>query len=160
MYLRLKCTFAILPNTIVHWENNHASLGEAIYVQDASPVSYCTSVVPCVPKKECFFQLPGKNLSNGIDVKLVFMNNSADDAGSVLYGGAIDNCKLMEFNDLDSYNCGEVFDMLVQNNDSDYNSTLNISSDPLQICLFGNNFLDCNKWKPVNYNFPHTVYPG
>ena len=120
-------------------------LGGAIYVQDASPISYCTLVAPYVPKEECFFQLPGQNLSNGTDVQLVFKNNSSNDAGSVLYGGVIDNCKLIEFNGLESYNSGEVFDMLVHNNDNHYNSTSNISSDSLQICLCENNLLDCNK---------------
>ena len=49
-----------------------------------------------IPKEECFFQLqlPGHNLSNGINVQLVFKNNSADVAGSVLYDGAIDNCNI------------------------------------------------------------------
>ena len=97
----------------MYWENNHASLGGAIFVEDASPLSYCRSVAKLVPKEECFFQLPGQNLSNGIDVQLVFRNNSADVAGSVLYGGAIDNCKLTH--GLDSYNSGEVFDMIVHN---------------------------------------------
>ena len=39
-------------------------------------------------------QLPGQNLSSSIDVKFIFKNNSADVAESVLYGGAIDDCKL------------------------------------------------------------------
>ena len=86
----------------MYWENNHASLGGAICVDDVSPTaSYCTLLGPYGPKEECFFQLPGQNLSNGIDVQLVFKNNSADVAGSVLYGGAIDNCKLTH--GLDSY---------------------------------------------------------
>ena len=55
LYMGLKSTFSILPNTSVYWENNHASLGEAIYVQDASPISYCTLVAQYVPKEECFF---------------------------------------------------------------------------------------------------------
>ena len=62
------------------------------------------------------FQLLGQNLSNGIDVKLVFKNNSADDAGNVLHGGTIDNCKLTH--GLDLYSSGKVFDMLVHNNDT------------------------------------------
>ena len=45
-----------------------------------------------------------------IDVKLVFKNNSADAAGSVLYGGAVDNCKL---NDQKSSSSGEVFDKIL-----------------------------------------------
>ena len=64
----LKSTFSILPNTSVYCENNRTSLGGAIYVQDASPISYCTLVAQYVPKEECFFQLPDQNLSSGIDV--------------------------------------------------------------------------------------------
>ena len=100
--------FSILPNATMFWENNCASRGGAIYVQDASPLIYCTSVVSCLQKQKCFFQLSGQNLSNGIDVQLVFENNSADVAGSVLYGGAVDNCKLAH--GLDSCSSGEVFD--------------------------------------------------
>ena len=74
------------------------------------------------PQQECFFQLLGQNLSNGADVRLVFKNNSADAAGSVLYGGAIDNCKLTY--GLDSHSSSEVFDMIVYNNDTDYNTQL------------------------------------
>ena len=129
-------------------------MGGAIYVQDASPISYCASVTVFVPKEECFFQLPGQNLSSGINIKHVFKSNSADDAGSILYGGAIDNCKLT---DLDSHNSGEVFDMIVHNKDSDYNTTSNISSDPIQICPCENNLPNCSTNSGV---VSHTTYPG
>ena len=155
VYLGLKCTISIFPNTTVYWENNHAMLGGAIYVQDASPISECTSVAALVPKEDCFFQLPDQNLSNGINIKLVFTNNSADDAGSVLYGGAIDNCKLT---DLDSHSSGKVFDMIVHiEDDNDYNTNSNISSEPIQICPCENNLPNCSKsW----YDVPHGVDPG
>ena len=55
VFMGLNSTFFILPNATVYWENNHATLGGAIYVIDASPLSYCTSVVP---KEECFFSTP------------------------------------------------------------------------------------------------------
>ena len=153
VYMGLTSIFSILPNTTVYWENNHASLGGAIFVEDASPLSYCRSVAKLVPKEECFFQLPGQNLSNGIDVQLVFKNNSADVAGSVLYGGAIDNCKLTH--GLDSHNSGEVFDMIVHSNNTDYNTTSNISSDPIQICLCEHNLPECS-----GSVIRRTVYPG
>ena len=95
------------------------------------------------------------SLSNGIDVQLIFKKNSADVAGSVLYGGAIDNCKLTH--GLDSHNSGEVFDMIVHDNDTDYKTTSNISSDPLQICLCKHNLPYCSE---SIYIMPHTVYPG
>ena len=154
VFMRLGSTLSILPNTTVYWENNHASLGGAIYVENTSPYSVCTSATVLL-KEECFFQLPGQNLSNGIDVQLVFKNNSADAAGSVLYGGEVDNCKLTH--GLDSYSSGEVFDMIIHNNDTDYKTTSTISSDPFQVCICENNLPNCNKF---DYNVPHTVYPG
>ena len=155
MYIGLKSTFSILPNTTVYWENNHASLGGAIYVADASPKSYCTLLASYIQQQECFFQLPGQNLSNSTDVQLVFKNNFADAAGSVLYGGAIDNCKLTH--DLDSYSSGKVFNMIVHIEDTDYNTTSSISSNPLHICYCENNLPDCST---SVYEVPRTVYPG
>ena len=149
MYLGLKTTFSIFPNTTIYWENTHATLGGAIYVADNDFLNYCSSVAAYITKEECFFQLPGQNLSNGIDVQLIFKNNSADAAGSVLYGGAIDNCKL---NGLESCNSGEVFDMIahIENN----NTMSTISSDPLNICACENNDIVCNK------DIELDVYPG
>ena len=153
VYIGVNSTVSILPNTTIYWENNCATLGGAIYVQDVSPLSYCTSFIPYVPKQECFFQFPGQTLSNGIDVKLVFKNNSADDAGSVLYGGAIDNCKLTH--GLDSHSSGEVFNMILHDNETYYNTNSNISSVPIQICPCENNLPTCSK-----HRVSHTVYPG
>ena len=154
LFMELKTTLSILPNTTVYWENNHATRGGAIYVADTSPLSYCTPLTPYIPQEECFFQLPGQNLSS-INVQLIFINNSADDAGSVLYGGAIDHCKLSHGPDL--YSSGKVFDMLVHNNDTDYNTTSNISSDPLQICLCEDNLPKCSM---TQYELRHVKYPG
>ena len=153
VYIGVNSTVSILPNTTVHWENNRAKMGGAIHVEDAISLSYCTPLILYVPKEECFFQLPGQNLSSDINVKLVFKNNSADDAGSVLYGGTIDNCKLTH--GLDSHSSGEVFDMIVHNKDSEYNTTSNISSGPIQICPCENNLPNCSK-----QHVSRTVYPG
>ena len=50
VYIGVNSTVSILPNTTMYWENNCATLGGAIYVQDVSPLSYCTSFIPYVPK--------------------------------------------------------------------------------------------------------------
>ena len=149
MYLYISSTFSILPNTTVCLENNRANFGGAIYVYDANPFIYCTQNAN-VPKQNCFIQLPGQNLTSGLDVQLVFKNNSADAAGSVLYGGAIDHCKLTG---LDSSNSSEVFDMLVQYEHD--NTTSSISSDPFRICPCENNLPDCSKSSKVL-----SVHPG
>ena len=154
IYLALNSMLSILPHTTVYWEQNYATLGGAIYIADNNPFIYCTAIAAYVPQEECFFQLPSQNLSIGNDVQLVFKNNSADAAGSVLYGGAVDNCKLTG---LDSHSSGEVFDMLVHiEDDTDYNTTSNISSDPLHMCLCKNNLPHCSMSHSVTYR----VYPG
>ena len=154
MFLAISSLFFILPHTTVHWVNNHANLGGAIYVYDTNPLIYCTNAVEFIRKERCFFQLPrpGQNLSGG---QLVFKNNSADFAGSVLYGGAIDKCEL---NGVNKYSSSEVFDMLIINNDPDNNTTSNISSDPIKICPCKSNLPDCSC--PWYYRVPHPVYPG
>ena len=85
--------------------------------------------------------------------------NSADNAGSVLYGGAVDNCKI-HVNGLNLYfSSGDVFDMLFQYEaDTDYSTTSKISSDPLHICVCKTNLPDCSG--SHYYNIPYPVYPG
>ena len=135
----------------MYLENNNATHGGAICIADASPKSYCAPLAPYVPKEECFFQLLGQNLSNGNDVQLVFKNNSADTAGSVLYGGAIDNCKLTG---VDSHGSGEVFDILVHIEDD--NTTSSISSLPFRICPCVNHHPDCSMSATEHFK----VHPG
>ena len=143
-------TISTLPNTTVYWVNNHAQSGGAIYVNDRSnPFIYYTEVEKCT-SNECFFKLPGQNLSSGIDVQFVFKNNSADDAGSVLYGGAVDNCTLIG---LDSYSSGEVFNKIAHIEDE--NTTSTISSYPFRICHCESDLPNCNK-----SHIYIKVYPG
>ena len=150
VYLR-NSTFYILPNAVVYWESNRANLGGAMYVDDNSdPFVYCNLTGSCTTERNCFFQLYGQNLSHGIDTQLFFKNNSADAAGSELYGGAIDNCTLTG---LDSYSSGKVFDMLV--NIEDDNTASKISSFPSRICPCENNNINCSKSQISRH-----VYPG
>ena len=151
MHLAVNSTFSILPHTIVLWEYNHATLGGAIYVFNANPLIYCAQIATYIPKQECFFQLSSQNLSSGINAQLVFKNNSADAAGSMLYGGAIDNCTFTGMDD--SYNSGKVFDMLVQYGDD--NKTSRIASDPFHICPCENNYPNCSMSRKTL-----SVYPG
>ena len=71
-YVGLESILAFLPNTTVYWENNHATLGGAIYVHDVITLSYCyrNSIAPYIPKEQCFFQLHDQNLSS-IHVQLL-----------------------------------------------------------------------------------------
>ena len=139
----------ILYNTNVYWENNHATLGGAIYVEDASPASYCTPLGSYEPKEECFFQLPDQNLSHRYQCSTCFQEQHCWCCRNCVIR---DNCELTH--GLDSYSSGEVFHMLAYN---DYNTTSNISSSPPYICLCENSLPDCRKFQ---YDFAHAVYPG
>ena len=155
IYLYISSSLTILPHTVVHWENNHANLGGAIYAFNANPLSYCTQIDSYLQKEDCFFQFP---LGIG-GAKVVFKNNSAITAGSALYGGAIDNCKLN--GKLESRISGSVFDMLVQYEAE--STTSNISSAPFHICPCTNNHPNCSKqsnWDKSNDALSLSVYPG
>ena len=153
MHLAIDSTFFVLPHTNVYWENNYANLGGAIYVLTANPFISCkmTQIATFIPREKCFFQLPSQNLSSGLDVQFIFKNNSADAAGSVLYGGAIDNCCLDPYDFCDS---GPAFDKLIQY-EAD-NTASSISSDPFRICLCNlNNRPNCSQSMQTL-----SVYPG
>ena len=132
----------------MYWENNHATFGGAIDVRIANAFFYCAQIAKYLPKEKCFFQPPSQELSNGSHIKLIFKNNSADAAGSVLYGGAIDNCKLTGI-----YNSRYMFNMLVHYNND--NTTSSISSDPFHLCPCENNSPNCSMSNKVL-----SVYPG
>ena len=131
-------TFSIAHDTIVYWENNHANFGGAISVH--INFIYCTQIANFIPPEKCFFQLHSQNLSNASNPNFLFNNNSADAAGTVLYGGTIDNCTV---SGLDSHNSSEVFDILFQY-EAD-NTTSSVSSDPFRVCLCENNHPNCSK---------------
>ena len=66
MFLAISSLFFILPHTTVHWVNNHANLGGAIYVYDTNPLIYCTNTVEFIRKEKCFFQLLGPAWSESL----------------------------------------------------------------------------------------------
>ena len=122
-------TFSITHDTTVYWENNYAHFGGAISVRNINFI-YCTQIAKFIPLQKCFFQLQGQNLSNTSDPNFVLNNNSADAAGTILFGGTIDNCTVSS---LDSHNSSEVFNKLFQY-EAD-NTTSSVSSDPFHVCL-------------------------
>ena len=150
LYLDIGSTSLILPHTIVYWKNNHANLGGAIFVSDVSTLIYCTQYVPYISRVECFFKFPCQNPFSSLDIQLIFKNNSANTAGSVLYGGAIDNCKLAG---QDPYRSDDTFFHI--EDVTNCTVTSKISSDPLRICPCANNFPHCSVTS-VSY----SVYPG
>ena len=82
-------SFFINRNTTITFDSNHASgTGGAIYIQESCTGQY----------EACFFQpninslILIENLRNVSNMNLHFVNNTADVAGSAIYGGSIERC--------------------------------------------------------------------
>ena len=142
MFLDVTSAFIILPNTTVCWVNNQATLGGAIFVSQTEGAIFfgdsCTQMHKFAEQEDCFFQLPDQGLSS-TDVQLVFINNFADGAGSVLYGGAAPNCTLLGLAYIE-----------------DDNIISRICPDTPYICPCENADLNCS----IQSEITHSMYPG
>ena len=80
----------------LYFSLHNSALGEQSckFRHDINPFIYCTQVFQILPKEECFFKLTCQSPFNGIVIKLIFKINTADSAGSMLFGGVIDRCTL------------------------------------------------------------------
>ena len=85
MILQGGSTFYLMPHTQIDITNNHAKRGGGIYIVDQHAVI----------KFPCFFQLVNLQYPySHIDAMVTLENNTADEAGSAVYGGGIDDCYL------------------------------------------------------------------
>ena len=81
----------LMPHTHIQIMNNHAKGGGGIYVEDNT-----------VTKMPCFFQL--LDLQYPQDIAITLENNTADEAGSAVYGGEIDKCYTNQLYDRITFN--------------------------------------------------------
>ena len=128
-------------NQIIQFIKNTARhSGGAIYIDDAGKLDRLARVLLCS------FQIRA-----GLPHRyyLEFINNSASFAGSALYGGWIDICRMHDKNLYDDIDvtyfhiCGNPKDLSV------------VSSNPSRVCICNNSLPDCNV-TVLNV----TVYPG
>ncbi len=146
-----------LPVTVNFDRNNATSKGGALLV-DASAVSQCQNA-SSVERSSCFFRIESTNSSisdalnteevtkfSDSDILLNFMQNSATMAGTVLYGGSLQFCRV-EVNgkriDDDSF---EFFHNISSISHIADGSAIipDISSDPLRACFCNDGLPDCS----------------
>ena len=85
MLLQSGSIFYLMPHAHVQITNNHAKRGGGIYVENKDTAT----------KPPCFFQLLDlQSPYSYIDAVVTLENNTADEAGSALYGGKIDDCSI------------------------------------------------------------------
>ena len=122
--------------------DNHAfRYGGGIYIEDD-----CSQAIP-----PCFFQL--KDIDNYTNHSVQLLDNSADIAGTAIYGGLVDHCYYYGPYSKDRHS---VFNNIFQIHP---NNTLSITSSPLKLCLcqrINETYMpNCNI-----RNLNHTVYSG
>ena len=151
------CNFSTTAR--LYFEENLAKeKGGAIYVADATSSAYCDE--NSVPEDLCFFQIQADESSGlifrfEIQTMINFSSNSANEGGSDLYGGAIDNCKLSDINTCPDYcdfrSSGDVFDTMTT-------GELDISSVPLHVCSCENHTPDCSQLLPSVQSYPGETF--
>ena len=157
--------YYLLPNTIISFANNTAvQNGGAIKVDVSNQLVYCRETSLSFTLNECFFQLNSNTRIkfygqlHNFNARMDFNNNTAGKGGSDIYGGAVDNCRLQSVDTecCDFQSSGDVLDCIITGNCYVHTpETLDVSSDPLRICICENNATNCNSSSLTKY-----VYPG
>ena len=153
MILQGGSRFYLMPHTHIQISNNHAKRGGGIYIVDQD-----LTTVPLIP---CFFQLLDLQYPiSHIDTRITLENNTADEAGSAVYGGMIDQCYLFTSSQVIIQNSG-VFTSIFKILDNVSNVS-QVSSNPVAIHLCNHMYMS-----PFTKNYFTTlrvdhvsVYPG
>ena len=136
--LEYSSTLSFQPGAHARFEGNTADRGAAIHVNDLAQCEYISYLDSLTVNNDllpyCFFYI----MSPTYLPHLTFVDNSAKELGSVLYGGLLDRCKLFGYESDSSPT--EIF-RNISTFESNSNST--ISSEPLQVCFCRNNTPDC-----------------
>ena len=135
--------------------DNHAELtGGAIFFRDdIISNSQCLELVSINDREECFIELSSES-----NIHLNFSQNTAGEAGAVIYGGSLDVCKLYTGGGVKD-NCGNIVNGIysvdpptiirkISDINSDGSMTSDISSDPFQACICdGDDRLECDRYE-------------
>ena len=150
---------------ILFLENHAQQAGGAIYVERERSPLYS---IYCFLQPD-FGVLQNSSLAD-MDVQIVFENNTAEYAGSALYGGYIDLCLMINSASNASHNnisqfiystnmvgySTEVFDAVFDlENDTQLSV---ISSNPIGICICNNKVPQCDQKLKHNSTFPGSMY--
>ncbi len=147
--------------------DNFANLrGGAIFIQDSNALSYCLGgQQQNIAVQECSFTITDYVYDETVkyQTRMYFFENYAVEAGTAIYGGALDSCILETNNDATVLSGLELFDQIADYSDNNIqsigdngvNSSSIISSDPFVVCA-------CNGSEPncAMTSLSRTIYPG
>ena len=117
---------------------NKANFGGAVFVNDESESSLCSSDPLYSNVSLCFIQVMLDHLS------VNFYNNSANFGGDNLYGGLLDRCKAITTSNLSTaWQTGALNSNFLEITNIRDPST--ISSKPVRVCPCNGNLVDCSR---------------
>ena len=154
--------YIVLLNSVVHtlhFDNNVAEYGGAIYIADETNRDTCVGNAETstpTSSTDCFFQTLAffsENIDSADEVlnkTLNFTNNIAKKAGGNLFGGLLDRCTISPVSSTRKRNNSNSIDFLSSISNINFdNLTLDlISSNPVSICFCKNGEPECD------YNWP------
>ena len=164
LLLAYSSLFYVSATARLNFTQNLARInGGAIYVDDTRPSVYCDENT--VSEDYCFFQVQTDNqlyFLSDITARISFSDNTADEGGDDLYGGTVDNCRLLNItvcqDSCDIKSSGDVFDTMTT-------GEVDITSVPLQVCSCERQTPDCSQVSPSiqmypgrRFNVPVTVF--
>ena len=153
MMLQGGSRFYLMPHTHIQISNNHAKRGGGIYIVDQDLTT--VSLIPC------FFQLLDLQYPIlHIDARITLENNTADEAGSAVYGGRIEQCYLFTSSQVIIQN-SSVFTSIFKILD-DLSNVSQVSSNPVAIHLCDHMYMSSfTKNNFTTLRVDHvSVYPG
>ena len=133
--------------TQIYFTDNHANeVGGGIYIQEQT---LPFSIHPC------FLRSPQEVAQNETGILLHFDNNSAETAGSAIYGGYIDMCSTQSYNALGFWVFPTRSQSLKNLNFTNQPGSSVVSSDPLGICFCHvNNEKNCSLKQMIMNTYP------
>ena len=134
-------TFYLMPHTHVQIINNHAKRGGGIYIEDENE----GLIGPC------FFQLMDLHYPySDIDSVITLENNTADEAGSAVYGGKVEKCYLYTTDQkiISTEDNGAIFANIFKILDLP-SLVSQVSSNPLAVHV-------CNHWSDAGSEIVHV----
>ncbi len=165
LYLASSSTLVLYTNTtgpVKFVENTASKRGGAVFIQDANTFAYCLPNSQeednGIAAQDCAFQVSNYYFTETYDTRMYFINNYAPEAGSAIYGGAIDTC-LVDFDESFIVYGQQLFNSIamITSNTTGNGSALcsTISSDPFIVCTCDGNDPIC-----TNTSIRYSVYPG
>lgn len=127
------------PVSMVFDRNRASSIGGALLFLDSSAIAQCQNI--SIDKRNCFFRIETTKEYSIEDIHISLTKNVAASAGSELYGGSLQLCRVVVNGEQIANDSLQVLRDISTfvSDESGTGSVIDISSDPLKVCSCDSN---------------------